>query len=690
MALDFRSVRYGGDYNPEHWPVEKLDEDVELMRQAGVNLVSVGIFGWATAEPTPGAFDFSFYRTVLDRLHAGGIGVCLATMTASPPPWLSHRHPEMLPQRIDGVTLSPGARQQYCPSCPVFRDAVGSLVEALAAELGDHPAVQLWHLHNEYGCHLKGCWCDVSAAAFRTWLQRRYGSIQELNRAWTTTFWSQGYSDFAEILPPRVAPTFPNNAQQLDFARFSSDELQDLMRVEVDILRRVTPNVPLTTNFAAVTPSLDLWKWAPDLDVVSFDNYPDPADPSSFRIAAMDYDIVRSLRPDRPWLLMEQAPSAVNWRTRNAPKPAGKMRTSSWQAVAHGSDSVMFFQWRASPGGAEKFHSAMVGHTGPDSRVFREITALGSELAAHQEPTGLRTRCDTALLLDWDSWWAGELDSHPTGDLKLRDQMLDWHTALGASAVPTDAVHPGGDLSRFRLLIAPSLYLITQRSADNLADWVAAGGTLVLSYFSGVADERDRIHPGGAPGPLRDLVGATVQEWWPLQPGEQVRVSLDGLPDNNNGADGARTSTAADPAAAAGGYAAEVFSEDLVLRGAEVIGRYVDGGLAGGPAVLRNRVGNGTVYYLSCRLDPAGTRAVLDAARTDAGVRPLLSWLPDGVEAVRRGDGADALLFVINHTSEPVAVALPEPMSDLLTDASGPTDTVRLNGYGVAMLPMPN
>ncbi|MGI8418520.1 MAG: beta-galactosidase, partial [Nakamurella sp.] len=624
------------------------------------------------------AFDFSFYRTVLDRLHNNGIGVCLATMTASPPPWLSHRHPELLPQRADGVILSTGARQQYCPSSPVFRDAVGSLVAALAAELGDHPAVQLWHLHNEYGCHIKGCWCDVSAAAFRSWLQNRYGTIDELNRAWTTTFWSQGYSEFAEILPPRVAPTYPNNAQQLDFARFSSDELQALMRVEIDLLRAATPKVPLTTNFASVMPALDLWKWAPDLDLVSFDSYPDPADQQSYRVAAMEYDVVRSLLPEQPWLLMEQAPSAVNWRARNAPKPPGKMRLGIWQAVAHGSDSVMFFQWRASPGGAEKFHSAMVGHTGPESRVFGEVCQLGAELAAHPDPCGLRTHCNTALLLDWDSWWAGELDSHPTADLKLRDQMLDWHSACSAGGVATAVAHPAGELSSYRLVIAPSLYLVTQEVADNLAQWVRGGGVLVLNYFSAVADERDRIHAGGAPGPLRELVGATVQEWWPLQQGDEVQVRLDGLVDAKNGESA--------PNAAQNRCTATVFTEDLVLHGAEVVGTYVTGGLAGAPAVLRNRVGEGTVYYVSSRLDRAGTTRVLNAARSDAGVQPLVPSLPDGVEAVRRGDGDDSLLFVLNHTENDVTVPLYRPMTDLLYDDAGPTEIVRLAKYGVAVL----
>lgn len=661
-------IRYGGDYNPEHWPVEVIHDDLALMQQAGVNLVSLGIFGWAEVERTPGTYDFSYYRSVLDRLHAAGIAVSMATMTASPPPWMAHRHPEVLPERADGTKLWPGGRQHYCPSSPVYRSAARSLVRALADELGDHPAIALWHINNEFACHVRGCWCDVSAASFRRWLHHRYTSVDGLNAAWTTTFWSQRYSDFAEVLPPRTAPTFPNNAQQLDFLRFNSQEIQSLMTAEAEELRAVRPDIPVTTNFAAVMPALDLWAWAPQLDVVSFDSYPDPADPDAHRAAAFDYDVIRGVGGGAPWLLMEQAPSAVNWRRTNVPKPAGRMRVGSWQAVAHGADAVMFFQWRASPGGAEKFHSAMVGHTGAVGRVFEEISALGAELGAAATIAGSRTDNQAALLLDWDSWWAGELDSHPSGDLTLRQQMLDWYGPAMDAALPLDVVRPDSPLQTHRLLIAPSWYLVTDEAADRLTGWVEAGGVLVLTYFSGVVDSQDRIHPGGAPGPLRDLVGATVQEWWPMPEGREYGV----------GADHEALSLSA--------CRTRTFAEDLTVHTAEVLAGYRDGDLAGRPAVLRNYVGKGTVLYVGTRLDDRGVRSVLDLAMAHARISPAVPDLPVGVEVVPRGTGPERRLFLLNHSSEPQQVRLPAVMRDELTPDAAASDTVLLAGFGVAIV----
>lgn len=696
-VFDTSTIRFGGDYNPEHWPPEKVAEDIELMRQAGVNLVSLGIFGWAVAEPTPGGYDFGYYRSIMDQLHAGGIGVSLATMTASPPPWLAHRFPDSLPELADGTRWWPGARQAYCPSNADFRAAVSTFIGKLADALGAHPALQLWHINNEYGCHLRACYCDRCAAAFRDWLRDRYGSIEALNQAWTTTFWSQRYSEFAEILPPRTAPTYPNPAQQLDFQRFSSDNLLQLMDSEIAAVRAVTPQLPVTMNFAAVHQMLDLWKWAEHLDVVSFDSYPDPADPDSYLGAAFDYDVVRSLHAGRPWLLMEQAPGAVNWRQRNAPKPAGKMRAGSWQAVARGADAVMFFQWRASPGGAEKFHSGMVGHTGPAGRVFGEVCALGNELAAHPEPCGLASTADTALLLDWDSWWALELDSHPSADLRLRPLLTDWYASLLRAGVAVDAARPCGPHAGRRLLVAPNLYLLRGDDAAVLSGWVDGGGVLVIGCFSGVVDGNDRIHPGGAPGPLRALIGATVDEWWPLQPDERVPVTFtaDGHAAGSDGAEITCTASTfteslllagdSDPAITPTIDAAITPATDA--GGVEVLARFAGGELADRPAVVRRRVGHGWVYYLAARLDPVGVDAVLAHARAAAGVQGLLPTptLPPGVEVVRRGDGADALLFAVNHTTEPVELPLPEPAVDVLTGQSH-TDTVSLERYGVAML----
>lgn len=674
----YASIRYGGDYNPEHWPSGVIDEDLALMKDAGVNLVSLGIFGWAEVERTPGTYDFSYYRMVLDRLHAAGIGVSMATMTASPPPWMAHRHPEVLPETADGTKLWPGGRQHYCPSSPVYRSAARSLVRALVQELGDHPAITLWHINNEFACHIRGCWCDVSAASFRRWLQERYGSVDGLNAAWTTTFWSQRYSDFAEVLPPRIAPSFPNNAQQLDFLRFNSQEIQSLLTAEITELRAGRPEIPVTTNFAGVMPALDLWAWAEQLDVVAFDSYPDPADPDAFRSAAFDYAVIRGVGGGAPWLLMEQAPSAVNWRRTNAPKPAGRMRVGSWQAVAHGADAVMFFQWRASPGGAEKFHSAMVGHTGGVGRVFDEVSELGGELAGTGAVVGSRTDNEAALLLDWDSWWAGELDSHPTGELTLRQQMLDWYGPAMDAALPLDVVRPDGALENHRLLIAPSLYLVTEQAADRLTAWVEAGGVLVLTYFSGVVDARDRIHPGGAPGPLRDLVGATVQEWWPLPAGEEIGVDSQADSDADSDADRHALSLP--------DCRTRTFAEDLTVHSAEVLARYRDGELAGKPAILRNRVGAGTVFYVGTRLDDRGVRSVLELAMARARTAPLVTGLPAGVEIVPRGTGAERRLFLLNHTREPQQVRLPVVMQDELAPTSAASDTVRLERFGVAIM----
>ena len=358
-GMTMNRLWYGGDYNPEQWPREVWDDDVRLMQRAGVTIATVGVFSWARLEPRDGEFDFEWLDDVLDRLHAGGIRVDLATATASPPPWLALAHPEMLPVTEDGVRLSVGSRQHYSPSSAVYRRYADRLVRALAERYRRHPALEAWHVNNELACHVQRDFSDESAVAFRAWLTAKYGTVETLNEAWGTQFWSQAYGSFEEVVPPRAAPTFRNPTQLLDFDRFSSDAWLAVYEAEAAILREVSPGVPITTNFMGFFKGLDYWKHAAALDFVSDDHYPDPADPEAPMIAAATRDLIRSLAGG-PWILMEQAPNAVNWRPRNAAKPDGMHRLLSLQAVARGADGIMQFQWRQSKAGAEKFHSAMV------------------------------------------------------------------------------------------------------------------------------------------------------------------------------------------------------------------------------------------------------------------------------------------------------------------------------------------
>ncbi|WP_336054059.1 beta-galactosidase [Streptomyces sp. CA2R101] len=669
-------IHFGGDYNPEQWPEEVWAEDLKLMKAARVTMVTAGIFSWAGVEPRPGAWDFGWFDRVMDGLAGAGIAVCLATMTASPPPWLSHAHPEILPEDADGRRRWPGGRQHYCPSSPVYRAHALRLVEQLAARYAGHPALALWHVGNEYGCHTRQCYCEVSADDFRHWLRARYGDIDALNAAWSTAFWSQAYGDFDEVLPPRTAPTFPNPAQQLDYLRFGDAALRACYLAEKAVLERLTPRIPVTTNLMPQHKPVDAFAWSPHMDAMALDFYQDPYAPDDHIRAGYVFDLMRSARSGQPWMLLEQAPGAVNWRPRNGPKPPGAMRLWSWQAVAQGADAVLYFQWRQSPGGAEKFHSAMLPHGGTHTRIFREVAELGRELASLPGIEGTRSRAAVALLADWHSWWALELDSKPSTALDHSRIALDHYRPLFEAGVACDVVPPQRALSGYRLVVAPNLYLLTADDAAQLTAYVRDGGHLLVSFFSGIVDAHDRVHPGGYPGALRELLGLRVEEFWPLDEGRRVNVG------------GAYTGRA------------DLWSEVIDLEGAEALARFTDGDLAGRPAVTRHAYGRGTVWYVGTRLDAAPMRALLDDVRAAAGVAPVLPGLPEGVQAtVREGTGG-RYLFLLNHGAEVVEAVLPGPMREALTavdgagagtGGSGPgvVDRVVLGPRGVAVLTEP-
>ncbi|MGC0251437.1 beta-galactosidase [Pseudactinotalea sp. Z1748] len=633
--LGVSGLAYGCDYNPEQWPVATRVQDVELMVRAGVNLVSVGIFSWAMLEPREGDYDWGWLDAVMDRLLEARIRVSLATATASPPPWLTRKHPHILPELADGTVLYPGSRQAYSVSSPVFRDYALRMTRAMAQRYGNHPALAVWHVDNELGCHVPHDFSEDAARAFRAWLSQRYGTVEALNAAWGTAFWSQRYDSFEEILPPRVAPHDPNPTQQLDFARYSSDELLRHYRALREVLRGITPNVPITTNMMLTsrTKWMDYFGWAPDMDVIATDHYTIAADPERHIEAAFSADLSRGVSGGEPWMLMEHSTSAVNWQERNRPKDPQEMVRDSLCHVARGADAVMFFQWRQSKAGAERYHSAMVPHAGTDSDVWRTTVRLGRALAALAPVRGSRVRSQVALVFDYQAWWGSELDSHPTQHLGYMAELLRYYRRLWLEGVSVDIVSPGADLGEYRAVLVPTLYLLDDDAADTIADAARSGASVLVTFFSGIADQHDHVRLGGYPGAFRELLGVRTEEFWPLQADEVLRL------DDGTGAD--------------------LWSENTHLAGAQAVRTWAQGPLAGKPAITRNQVGAGAAWYVGTRPDADGVRRLVRDVLAEARVTPVVDGLPEGVEAQRR-HGADGAryLFVLNHTGEDVQVSV--------------------------------
>lgn len=625
-----RRISFGADYNPEQWPREVWDEDIRLMKQANVDVVSVGIFSWARLQPAQDRWDFDWLDELMDLLAEAGIGADLATATASPPAWLATQHPEILPVTENGTVLSPGGRQHWRPTSPVFRKHALTLVRTLAERYQDHPALVAWHVNNELGCHNLYDYSEDAAAAFRVWLQRRYETVDRLNRAWSTDFWSQRYQEFDQILPPRTAASFPNPAQQLDFHRFSSDALKGHFIAERDVLRGFTPEVPVTTNFMVMgeVKGMNFADWAEELDFVANDHYRQPV-PDSREELSFSAATTSSLAQGRPWFLMEHSTSAVNWQPINPPKRSGELQRDSLAHVAHGADAVCYFQWRQSAGGAEKYHSAMVPHAGEDSRLYRSVVELGETLRRLDPVAGSHRRpAQVAVLMDWESWWASELDSHPTEDLRYRPELFAWWLSLLDAGIRADVVQSHQDFSGYDLVIAPVLHMVPAPLQKRLQHYVEAGGHLVTTYFSGIVDEEDRVWLGGYPGALREMLGIRVEEFAPLARDESVTL--------DDGSTGRLWSEPVDCAA------------DV-----EVLRRYRGGDLDGRAAVTRREHGRGWASYISTQLDAAGRSAILTELVRDTGViAEVPVSLRGRIEITRRTGEAGDFLFVINRTDD--------------------------------------
>ena len=683
--LGLTSPAYGGDYNPEQWDEATFAEDLELMAEAGVNLVSLGIFSWARLEPREGSYELDWLVEIVGRLHDAGIAVDLATATASPPAWMATDHPESLPMSADGVRLGLGSRQQYCPSSTVYRERSAALAEVLAERLGDHPGVVMWHIGNEYGCHTAECFCPACARAFRAWLTDRYGDVERLNAAWGTDFWSQRYTSLEQVAPPAAMPTFPNPAQMLDWRRFSDHQLRSLMEAEARILRERSTR-PVTTNFMGDFPATDYWRWAEALDIISDDSYPDPADPAAAHEVAWAGDLMRGLAGGRPWILMEQAPSAVQWRRRNSPKRPGQHLLWSLARVAHGADGVLQFQWRQSRQGAETFHSGMVPHAGRAGRTWDEVVATGRALKRLGPVLGEPVRAEAAVVLDWDSQWALSSTIGPVEPGERFEAARAWHRSLWEAGIATDIVPVRADLAGYRLIVVPEVFIDYPELARNLEGAAAAGAQVVVAGPTGVVDTDAGAVLGGYLGSLRPLLGVRVTDHAALSgpvgqddprgalvnrvsravgtPAAEIWTGLEAVGEPLRRVLNQMGTPA--PDLRAGGWAEEVRIDEVpggveAGQGQEPVevvavfdGRGGGADLAGRPAITRRPVrGPGAAWYVAADLDAVGRAALLRLVCAHARIRPVVADLPDGVEAQRRGE----ILFLLNHGDRAAEVA---------------------------------
>lgn len=653
-------IAYGGDYNPEQWPREVWQEDVRLMKEAGVNLVTLAVFSWSRLETADGVYDFGWLDEVMDLMHANGIGVDLATPDAVPPAWLIAQHPDILPVLADGTTFGFGSRQHFDVSHPAYQAKSLAMAEKMGERYAKHPALCMWHVNNEYGPVSYGPHAD---RAFRVWLQHKYTDLDELNQAWSTDVWGQVYSDWSQVNAPAQPRTWSNPSRRLDYHRFTSDSMLEHYKAERDILRRHTPDLPIVTNFMRFYKNNDYWAWAAEEDAAALDIYPDPRETDAHVAAALNFDLMRSLRKGQPWLVMEQATAAVSQWSVNVSKLPGKMRLGSYQAIAQGADSILFFQWRQARGGTERYHSGMVNHAGPNTRVFREVCQLGQELKGLGGVTGTRSRAKSAFVFDWDCWWALELGNSPRSDLSYTQEVLRLYRPFFDANIPVDFVNTTSDLSGYSLVVLPASYLISDQAAQRFEDYVSDGGRLVASYLSGIVDPDNTIRLGGYPGALRNVLGAWSEEMHPLAgEGEEVKLST---------SDGGTAS-------------ASYWTEHLHTETAEVLASYSSGRLAGSPAVTRNTFGNGTAVYLSARVDSTFLEELLAFERRAAGIRPELD-APLGVQVRRRTGNGHSYLLVLNHNDAPVSVDVKAGGTDRLTGTQL-QGTVEVAANGVLVL----
>lgn len=645
-----KKILYGGDYNPEQWPEETWEEDMRLLKLAHIDVVTLNVFSWASLQPNEDTYCFEKLDKIMEMVRKHGLQVCLATSTGAHPAWMARKYPDILRTEFNGMKRKFGGRHNSCPNSPSYRKYSVNLAKKLAERYQDYENIVAWHISNEYGGE---CYCENCEKAFREWLKNRYKTIDELNRAWNNSFWGHTMYDWEDVvLPNMLSEHFESDRTMfqgisLDYRRFNSDSILECCKLEYDALKAVTPDIPITTNMMGTYKALDYQKWAKELDFVSWDNYPSNDD--SIASIALRHDLMRGIKQGKPFALMEQTPSVTNWLPYNALKRPGVMRLWSYQAVAHGADTVMFFQMKRSIGACEKYHGAVIDHVGNENtRVFREVSVLGAELeTVGDRILGARTPAKAAIYFDWDNWWAIEYSAGPSVRLHYVDEILKYYTAFNSLNIPVDFIGVEDDLSAYNVVIAPVMYMVKDGYDEKIRNFVKDGGSFLTTFFSGYVDQNDLVTIGGYPGKLRDILGIWVEEEDALPEGVTNSFVYNGIT-----------------------YPAELVCDLLHTETAVSYCGYESDFYKGMPVITENNFGKGNAYYVAAASDESFYEKFLMDICEKAGVEPVIDT-PKGVEATLRENKNGTFLFLLNHTDTEQSVKL----------VTGGTDVIRNVDY---------
>lgn len=645
-------VLYGGDYNPEQWPEETWEKDMRLMKKAHIDIVTLNTFSWAALQPSEDFYCFESLDRIMELVKKNGLKVCMATSTGAHPAWMARKHPDILRTEWNGMKRKFGGRHNSCPNSPTYRHYAAQLAGLLAKRYKGYENIVAWHVSNEFGGE---CYCENCERAFRRWLKQKYGTIEEVNRVFYTAFWGHTFYDWEDIVLPNLqSEHFLADGRDrtmfqgmtLEYRRFLSESMKECFLLEYREIKKEMPDTPVTTNLMGFYKPLDYYRWAKALDFISWDSYPAPSDTPAE--TALGHDLMRGIKNQESFVLMEQTPSVTNWQPYNRLKRPEQMRLLSYQAAAHGADAIQFFQIRRTRGGCEKFHGAVIDHAGrDDTRVFREIEQLGGELERLGDLfLDGRVPAKTAILFDWDNWWAVEYSAGPSVLMGYLDAVRDYYTAAFEWNIPVDIIGTEDALDSYRVVIAPLLYMVKPGMDDKIRAFVRKGGTFVTTYFSGIVDEHDLVVPGGYPGKLRDILGIWVEENDALPEGEENSFIYKGNM-----------------------YPARVLCDLMHLEGAEALSVYEKDFYQKTPVITRNQLGKGWAYYVGTRSNGEFYHKLLEDIFTEAGVERTMVT-PKGVEAAVRVKGGQEILFLMNHTEGTECVTMNHDYKDLLSARS--------------------